>query len=338
MHEISAISARIPDAAPDLTLAQAVREDAPLVLRGRFADWPLVRASRHSSREAAAYLRRFANDRMPANAMTAPPSERGRIGYDSALQGFNFRREQVPLTVALNTLVKYLDAPDPPMIYLGATTLDTFLPGLRAQHPIELGVDDPLASIWIGNRTRVPAHQDLPENLACVCAGRRRVTLLPPDQLANLYVGPLDVTPAGQPISLVDFAAPDFTRFPRFAEAMRHAHTAVLEPGDAVFIPSMWWHHMEALDGFNVLINYWWRRVPDWMDTPMNALMHALLSIRDLPPDQRATWREIFRHYVFESGPETADHIPEEARGVLAPFNDVRAATIRARLRERLSR
>lgn len=338
MPEMSAIAGCIPDAAPDLPLAQAVREDAPLVLRGRFADWPLVRASRHSSREAAAYLRRFANDGMPANAMTAPASERGRIGYGPDLQGFNFRREQVPLTVALNTLVKYLDAADPPMIYLGATTLDTFLPGLRAEHPLALGVDDPLASIWIGNRTRVPAHQDLPENLACVCAGRRRVTLLPPDQLANLYVGPLDVTPAGQPVSLVDFAAPDLARFPRFAEAMRHARTAILEPGDAVFIPSMWWHHMEALDGFNVLINYWWRRTPDWMETPMNALMHALLSIRDLPADQRATWQEIFRHYVFESGPETADHIPEEARGVLAPLNDVRAATIRARLHERLSR
>ncbi|MEN4903925.1 cupin-like domain-containing protein [Luteimonas sp. TWI1437] len=328
----------IPEAAADLSLAQAARGDAPLVLRGRFSDWPLVQAARQSSRNAAAYLRRFANDAVPVTAMTAPASEKGRIGYGPELRGFNFRNEQVSLTVALNTLIQYLDAPEPPMIYLGATTLDTFLPGLRAQHPIELGIDDPLASIWIGNRTRVPAHQDLPENLACVCAGRRRVTLLPPDQLANLYVGPLDVTPAGQPISLVDFAAPDITRFPRFGEAMRHARTAILEPGDAVFIPSMWWHHMEALDGFNVLINYWWRRTPEWMETPMNALMHALLSIRDLPAEQRATWQEIFRHYVFEPGPLTTDHIPDAARGILAPLDDARAATIRARLAERLAR
>src|SRR3546814_18893261 len=112
-----------------------------------------------------------------------------------------------------------------------------------------LGDRDPLASVWIGNRSRIPAHQDLPDNLACVAVGRRRVTLFPPDQLANLYIGPLDFTPAGQAISLVDFAAPDLARFPRFAEALRHAQVAELGPGDAVFIPRMWWRTEERRVG-----------------------------------------------------------------------------------------
>src|SRR3546814_5934626 len=79
----------------------------------------------------------------------------------------------------------------------------------------------------------------------------------------------------------------------------------------------MWWHHMEALDAFNVLVNYWWRQSPAWMDTPMNALMHAIMTVRDLPPAQRETWREVFRHYVFEADETTAGHIPEEARRLL---------------------
>lgn len=221
---------------------------------------------------------------------------------------------------------------------MGSTTLDTYLPGLRADNPITLPQAEPLASIWIGNRTRIAAHQDLPDNLACVVAGRRRFTLFPPEQLANLYIGPLDLTPAGQPVSLVDITAPDLERFPRYAQALEHALVADLEPGDAVFMPSMWWHHIQALDGFNVLVNFWWRQSPAYMDSPMNALMLALLTIRDLPAEQRATWQEVFRHYVFDADADTAAHLPEAARGVLAPMDDARARALRARLLQRLNR
>ena len=37
-----------------------------------------------------------------------------------------------------------------------------------------------LASLWLGNRTRIAAHYDLPDNLAVVAAGRRRFTVFPP--------------------------------------------------------------------------------------------------------------------------------------------------------------
>ena len=83
----------------------------------------------------------------------------------------------------------------------------------------------------------------------------------------------------------------------------------------------MWWHHIEALDSFNVLVNYWWRQSPDYMDSPMNALMLAIMSVRDLPPEQRAAWQDVFRHYVFEADEDTAAHIPETARRVLAPLD-----------------
>ena len=309
-----------------------------MVLRGLVDAWPLVRAARASAEAAVAYLQRFDHGAMPANAMVAPPEVDGRIFYDDNVQGFNFRRERIPLAVALETLLKYQHDDRPPTIYIGSTTVDTYLPGLRAENDLDLGDRDPLASVWIGNRSRIPAHQDLPDNLACVAAGRRRVTLFPPDQLANLYIGPLDFTPAGQAISLVDFAAPDLARFPRFAEAMRHAQVAELGPGDAVFIPSMWWHHMEALESFNVLVNYWWRQSPAWMDTPMNALMHAIMTVRDLPPAQREIWQEVFRHYVFEPGEATAGHIPEDARRLLSPLGETQARELRARLLQGLNR
>jgi hypothetical protein len=309
----------------------------PVVLRALVAHWPMARAGAQSAAAAAAYLRRFAQPE-PVVATVAAPQAQGRFFYTDDLLGFNFRQERVPLPVVLDTLLRYLDDPAPPAIYVASTTIDSWLPGFRADNDLALGARDPLASIWIGNRTRVAAHQDVPDNIACVVAGRRRATLLPPDQLRNLYVGPLDRTPAGQPVSLVDFAAPDFARFPRFAEAMRHARVAELEPGDALLIPSMWWHHMEALEGFNVLVNYWWRQTPAYLDSPMNALMLALLSVRDLPPHERAIWQEAFRHYVFEADADTSAHIPDGARGVLAPMDEARARDLRARLLQRLNR
>jgi hypothetical protein len=242
------------------------------------------------------------------------------------------------LGVVLKTLLKYATQDSQPTIYVASTTIDTWLPGFRAENDLALGVADPLASIWIGNRTRVPAHQDLPDNLACVVAGRRRFILFPPQQLSNLYIGPLDFNPGGQAVSLVDFDAPDFDRFPRFAEALKHAQVAELAPGDAIFIPSMWWHYIRALEGFNVLVNYWWRQAPAWMDSPMNTLMLALMTIRDLPSKEREIWEDVFRHYVFGASEATVEHIPERARRVLGPFDDEKARALRARLLQRLNR
>jgi len=171
-----------------------------------------------------------------------------------------------------------------------------------------------------------------------VAAGQRRFTLFPPNQLPNLYVGPLDFNPAGQAISLVDFADPDFEQFPRFATALKHAQVAEMQAGDAIFIPSMWWHHVEAMASFNVLINYWWRRTPAYLGMPMNVLNHGIMAIRELPPEQKAAWQELFRYYVFESAEATAAHIPEQRRGMLAPHDDTSARRLRAEILNNLNR
>ncbi|QQQ02803.1 cupin-like domain-containing protein [Lysobacter enzymogenes] len=308
----------------------------PYVLRGLAVHWPLTQAGA-SAQAGAAYLKQFASD-APVTVSVAPPQADGRIDYRPDLLGFGFAQQKAPLAAVLDALLHHADDPAPPTIYVGSTTIDTWLPGLRERNDLGFGAVQPLASIWIGNRTRIPAHQDVPDNIACVVAGRRRVTLFPPGQLRNLYIGPLDRTPAGQAVSLVDFAAPDYDRHPDFAEAMRHARVAELGPGDAVLIPSMWWHHMQALDSYNVLVNYWWRQSPRWMDTPMNALLHAIMSVRDLPPAQREIWREAFRHYVFDADAQTSAHIPETMRGALAPLDEARARELRARLLQGLNR
>jgi len=309
----------------------------PLLLRGLVRDWPMVHAGLQSAQAADAYLRRFYRD-ATVNAMLGAPEIDGRFGYNDDLSGFNFYPVRVRLDTVLGGLEKHAASEPSPTIYVGSTSIEGTLPGFRGENDVDLKGREALASIWIGNHTVIAAHYDLPDNLACVAVGRRRFTLFPPGQQHNLYVGPLDFTPAGQAISLVDFAKPDLARFPRFAQAMEHAQVAEMEPGDALFIPSMWWHHVEALDRFNVLVNYWWRQSPEWMDTPMNALMHALLSVRDLPPAQRQAWADMFRHYVFEADEETASHIPPAARRMLGPIDDNTARAIRAQLLKRINR
>ena len=310
---------------------------APLVLRGLASSWPMVRAARESDRAGSDYLRRYYQG-ATIGAMLGGPEAAGRFFYNSDLSGFNFQPVHAKLTGVLDEIEAKSAMHPAPTIYVGSTTIDTCLPGFRQFNDLDLGRRDALASIWIGNRTRIAAHYDLPDNVAVVAAGHRRFTLFPPEQLANLYVGPVDFTPAGQAISLVDFLAPDFDQFPRFAEALKHAQTAELGPGDALFIPSMWWHHIEALDPFNVLINYWWRQSPDFMDTPTNALMAAFLTMRDLPPAQRKAWQEIFRHYIFEADEHTTAHIPPNARGALAPLTEDGARALRTQLLKRLNR
>jgi hypothetical protein len=323
----------VGDAIPD----ELLRATTPYIVRGLAAAWPLVRAGIESADAADAYLRGFYRD-ATVNAMLGKPEIGGRFFYDEALTGFNYVSVRARLDGVLDELKVQRTMARPGAIYVGSTTIDTALPGLRAANDIDLGGRDALASIWIGNRTRIAAHYDLPDNLAVVAAGHRRFTLFPPQQLGNLYVGPIDFTPAGQPISLVDVAAPDFARFPRFAQALEQSQVAELGPGDALFIPSMWWHHVEALDSFNILVNYWWRQSPGWMDTPTNALMLAILTMRELPPEQRLAWQEIFRHYIFEADDASLAHIPEGSRYALAPLDDDRARVLRGQLLKRINR
>jgi len=330
IREISGCTpARIPD--------EVLRSEQPLILRGLVAEWPLVKAARQSAEAADQYLRRFYNQ-TPVTVSVGPAEIDGRIFYNDDLSGFNFEMQRAQLDEVLDEIKRHRDQGNPPVHYVGSTTVDYVLPGMRDENDLDLGEIDPLVSIWLGNQTCIAAHYDIPDNIACVAAGRRRFTLFPPEQLENLYVGPLDFAPAGQSISMVDLRNPDFDVFPKFRIALEQALVAEMEPGDALFIPSMWWHHVEGLDSLNVLINYWWRTSPAYMGTPMNVLNHAFLSIRDLPAAQRRAWQRIFEHYIFEPDDDVVANIPEESRGVLSPIDDLSARKLRAQLLKQLNR
>jgi hypothetical protein len=209
----------------------------PAILRGLVRDWPATLAGRDSPQSLAAYLKAFDSGH-PAPLFEGPPSIDGRFFYNDSLDGFNFESKRALLGDVLDRLCHGLKDESSPALYSGSVSLPIYLPGFSdANHVRSLvTADSVLESIWIGNRTCIAPHFDNTENLACVVGGRRRFTMFPPDQIGNLYVGPLDLTPAGQPVSLVDVLNPNLTRFPRFAEALERAEVAELAPGDAVLV------------------------------------------------------------------------------------------------------
>lgn len=309
--------------------------EQPFVVRGIARDWPLVRAGIEGGGDGArAYLLRHARDRR-FEVNIGEPGKGGRLFYDDQM-GMNFRMGLASLADIFAGIDSNLDKPDAPVIYLSSLNIHDYFEGLHEANRVELHGRQTRDSIWIGTRTEIAAHNDIPDNLAVCAVGRRVFTLFPPETFADLYLGPLENTPAGRAVSMVDLANPDLRRYPHFPAALGRAQKATLEPGDAVFIPSMWYHHVAALDGFNVLVNYWWRDTPRFLGDPEQALLHAILAVRDLPEDARTRWKTLFDHYVFAAKPPA--HLPEGKRGILDPLNAESAGRLRAFLLRSLSR
>src|SRR5262249_31430031 len=94
--------------------------------------------------------------------------------------------------------------------------------------------------LWLGPAgTVTPLHHDVLNIIIVQVTGRKRFILI--DPLRARYVYNDDGV-----FSMVDAANPDYSRFPLYAYA--DPITVVLEPGDALFIPVGWWHHVESLE------------------------------------------------------------------------------------------
>lgn len=308
----------------------------PFIARGLAKNWPLVRIGVENGGKAARdYLLRFARDRA-FEVNVGLPGQGGRLFYDEQMQ-MNFRMGHASLADIFAGIEANLDKPDAPAIYLSSLIVRDYFDGLDEANRIDLKGRASRDGIWIGTRTEIAAHNDLPDNLAVCAVGKRRFTLFPPESFADLYLGPLENTPAGRSVSMVSLSQPDFERFPRFRRALAAAQQAQLDPGDALFIPSMWYHHVEALAGFNVLVNYWWRETPLYLGDPEQALLHAILAIRDLPQAARERWQNLFDYYVFSGGAAAGEHLPQGKRGVLDPLDAESAGRLRAFLLRSLS-
>ena len=284
------------DALPE----DVVRDGRPMVLRAAVREWPFVRAALQSDEAAVQYLGRFYAGRQ-VGTIVAPPSEQGRFFYRPDSKQMNFERSSQSLSGVLQGLLQQRKAEQQFGIAIQAIPAPEILPGLQEDNPNPFVPTGVPGRLWIGNQVTVAPHFDVADNLACVIAGRRRFILFPPEQTANLYPGPMDVTPASVPVSMVSLDEPELERFPRYREALDAAFVAELEPGDAIYIPYLWWHGVQSLSRFNVLMNFWWNRNDIAARYPYVPFLRlAYMLYREMPAEHRKAWRALYDHYVFE--------------------------------------
>jgi len=238
------------------------------------------------------------------DAIMTPPEVEGRVFYNADMSGFNFVRNRLPLAQITEQVLRYSQFPHPPAVAAQSALVAECLPGFAEANPLPALEPAVQPRVWLGNAITTPTHLDEWNNIGCVVSGRRRFTLFPPAQVVNLYIGPLDFAPTGAPMSLVRLHAPDFARFPRFREALAAAVSAELGPGDAIFIPALWWHHVESLEPFNLLVNYWWHASGGAQiggPCGFDALILSMLNLRSLPPATLQAWRAQWKWAVIVS-------------------------------------
>jgi hypothetical protein len=315
-------------------LSEVVAGCAPVVIRGLVADWPAVGAAREG--RLAAYLGAMANE-TPVNVFVGEPEIAGRYYYNGDLTGFNFTQETQPFRAALARVLRPLGEGEG-SAYVGSVPTPLCAPAFAAENAMPLVDEATAPRLWLGHPAQVACHYDTLDNLACVIAGTRRFTLYPPEAIGDLYVGPIDLTMAGQPVSLAASSAPDPERYPRFERARDLALEAELEPGDALYLPKLWWHQVVSTSPVNAMANYWWDAFSAGPDAPYMSLMLALIAVSERPAAERAAWRAFFDHYVFRPEGHPLAHLPPERHGVLGPLRPDNYGVIRSRILNTLRR
>ena len=192
--------------------------------------------------------------------------------------------------------------------------------------------------VWIGNAITVATHFDPMLNVACVAAGRRRFTLFPPEQISNLYIGPLELTPAGAPVSLVSVTAPELDRYPRFEKALAAAQSRGAGTGRRDL------HSLSLVASRRVAGTFQRAREllvgpgAGGLGKPFDQHLPRMLAFSALPEDQRRAWRADFDHYVFRLEGEPGAHLPAASQGLMAPMTPELSREMRKTLLATLSR
>jgi len=318
---------------PDAFQRDVVEPCRPVVLRGLAAEWPAVRAAQQSAGAFRDYLGQL-DSGGSLEVFWGDPGISGRYFYGGDLTGFNFERRQMRLAAALDTMLAHLEQPGAQSLYAGSIPIADYLPGFDVANDMPLLPKAAAPRIWLGHASDVSAHYDTADNLACVVAGKRRFTLYAPELVSHLYVGPIDHTMAGQPISLAA-ACDDDGRFPLFGEIRDQALVTELEPGDALYLPKLWWHRVQATASFNALVNYWWDAFASGPDAPYTAMLLSMITLAERPLAERKAWKALFDHYVFREAGHPLAHLPAHQHGILGPLKQ-NYGRIRARVMQML--
>jgi hypothetical protein len=173
---------------------------------------------------------------------------------------FDYGAEERRYDVAemrFDRLVERVTQPVPgePRLYLMQQPLRRF-PELERELTLPRGLTRTpvLRHLWLGAAGNcTPLHYDTAHNLFAQIHGRKRFTVFEPGEGPRLF--PHALSSRHPHVSRVDPERPDLAAFPAFAGA--RASEVVLEPGELLFLPARYWHHVRSLD-VSISVNTWW--------------------------------------------------------------------------------
>ena len=187
-----------------------------------------------------------------------PPEQKGALGLNEKLeQNFSFKNQKALFPEFINQVKSYLKNPGAGTLYLQSTVIEALNNTLGCLDLFEGFNPVSQPRFWIGTGNQfVGLHNDPFRNIIALFAGQKRVIMFPPEELPNIYPAPFDKRAAGVITSLVNAYNPDLKKFPLFKQALKRVKIAVINPGEFLYMPPLWWHAVEA-EGFNAGLNCW---------------------------------------------------------------------------------
>ncbi|CAH1119822.1 unnamed protein product [Phaedon cochleariae] len=113
---------------------------------------------------------------------------------------------------------------------------------------------DPDINAWFGpGNTVSPLHHDPKNNILAQVYGSKQVVLFSPKDTPYLYPHEDKLLNNTAQVNPID---PDLEKFQEYSKASMYK--CLLEPGEMLFIPVKWWHHVTSLEK-SFSVSFWWQ-------------------------------------------------------------------------------
>lgn len=309
-----------------------IPKNKPVIIKGLVDHWPIIKESKQSSLKLYQYLsKKSVKSDNKVQTFEASKSIKGRYFYQDTTLKYNFTEKSQSFSQAIKTIYELTQQQNSDLsVYTGSIASFSHVKGFVEENPHPFQLNPKIEPrFWLGNSSTVSTHYDEFDNIACLVSGKRTFTLFPTEQVKNLYPGPIDRSPAGAPMSMVDIDNPDFNKHPKYKEALNHALIAELEPGDGFYNPPLWWHNVRSTGDFCMLVNYFWLNDNRKLESPMNTLLHGLYTLSHLSDAERNNWKQLIDYFVFKTEGEPMAHLPDFDRGIFKDVDPQQAYDVR---------
>eukprot|EP00794_Sanderia_malayensis_P007782 gene7782-8627_t len=140
-------------------------------------------------------------------------------------------------------------------------------------------------------------HHDGYENLLTMVSGIKVITLVNYTYMKEVYADHIDAFPGLSPISPEGV---DFEKWPLFKDVP--FHKIVLKPGDIVYIPKNWWHHVRSFNSPNIAVTIWFNMFENKTEPGDDE---EVIGIRDVIKQEMQFAK------MVESAPETIECVTQ---------------------------